>query len=305
MDTRYFKTLVTVVETGSFSNAARSLHLTQSAISQRIKFLEDALGHSLFDRSGITLLLTSAGEVVLESARRIIGIEDSLMGRLRQVNGREKVSLCCTPTFGTVYLSGVLNRFMLESGGAPTDLNFLLHNPEEALEGILTKDFDISIIEHCPDADFSKFQTYSLPQDELVFVTSPKLELSSTEDAIDIDSIFKFSLFVREGGCSSRQLLARGLEEQGKSLDNFAAVVTSDDLRLTRQSILAGGGIAFMSKSLVCEYLETGQMIEHYVKGFPHSRERKIVMEKGRENEKLLCDLARCIFNVMDVPSPL
>lgn len=303
MDTRYFKTLVTVVETGSFSNAARNLHLTQSAISQRIKFIEEAFGHSLFDRSGVALRLTSAGEVVLESARRIIGIEDSLLGRLKQVNGRQKVSLCCTPTFGAVYLSGVLNRFMLESGGAPTDLNFLLHNPDEALDGILNKDFDISIVEHCPNADLSMFQTYSLPQDDLVFVTSPKLDLSSAEH--DIESIFGFSLFVRGGGCSSRQLLARGLEEQGKSLDDFAAVVTSDDLRLTRQSILAGGGISFMSKSLVCEYLETGQMIEHYVKGFPHSRQRKVVMEKGRENEKLLCALARCIFNVMDVPSPL
>ncbi|MCK5912410.1 MAG: LysR family transcriptional regulator, partial [Desulfuromusa sp.] len=293
MDTRYFKTLIEVVETGSFSSAARSLHLTQSAISQRIKFLEDAFGHSLFDRTGISLLLTAAGEVVLESARRIIGIEDSLLGRLKQVNGRQKVSLCCTPTFGTVYLSGVLNRFMLESGGAPTDLNFLLHNPDEALEGILNKDFDISIIEHCPNADLSMFQTYLLPEDELVFVTSPKLDLSSAEH--DLESIFKFTLFVRDEGCSSRQLLARGLAEQGKSLDDFASVVTSDDLRLTRQTILAGGGISFMSKSLVCEYLESGQMIEHYVKGFPHSRQRKVIMEKGREKEKNLCDLARCI----------
>ena len=303
MDTRYLKTLVTVVETGGFSSAARSLHLTQSAISQRIKFLEEAFGYSLFDRSGAALLLTVAGEVVLESARQIVGIEDSLQGKLKKINGRKKVSLCCTPTFGAVYLPGVLNRFMLESGGAPTDLNFLLHNPEQALAGIRNKEFDISIIEHCPKADLSAFQTYPLPEDELVFVTSPKLDLTSAEH--DIESIFKYTLVVRDEGCSSRESLTRGLKEQGKSLDDFASVVTSDDLRLTRQTILAGGGISFMSKSLVCEYLETGQMIEHYVKGFPHSRQRKVVMEKGREQEKLLCDLARCIFNVMDVPSPL
>ncbi len=303
MDIRYLKTLVTVVEVGSFSKAARFLHLTQSAVSQRIKFLEESYGYTLFDRSAASLSLTSAGEMVLEGARRIIGIEDSLLGKLKKINGRQKVSLCCTPTFGTVYLSGVLNRFMLESGGAPADLNFLLHNPEQALEGIINKEFDISIVEHCPKANLSMFQTYPLPEDELVFVASPKLALPSSEH--DIDSIFEFSLFVREDGCSSRQLLTRGLAEQGKSLDDFATVVTSDDLRLTRQSILAGGGISFMSKSLVCEYLETGQMIEHHVKGFPHSRQRKVVMEKGREDEKLLCDLARCIFNVMDVPSPL
>ncbi len=303
MDIRYLKTLITVVEVGSFSKAARFLHLTQSAISQRIKFLEESYSYTLFDRSAATLSLTAAGETVLESARRIIGIEDSLRGKLKKINGRQKVSLCCTPTFGTVYLSGVLNRFMLESGGTPTDLNFLLHNPEQALEGIINKEFDISIVEHCPKADLSEFKTYSLPEDELAFVTSPKLNVSSA--GYEIDSIFKFCLFVREEGCSSRQLLTRGLEEQGKSLDDFASVVTSDDLRLTRQTILAGGGIAFMSKSLVCEYLETGQMVEHYVKGFPLSRQRKVVMEKGREDEKLLCDLARCIFSVMDVPSPL
>lgn len=303
MDIRYLNTLVTVVEFGSFSKAAKFLHLTQSAVSQRIKFLEESYSYTLFDRSAPTLSLTAAGEMVLEGARRIIGIEDSLRGKLKKINGRQKVSLCCTPTFGTVYLSGVLNRFILESGGVPTDLNFLLHNPEQALEGILNKEFDISIVEHCPKADLSEFQTYELPEDELVFVTSPKLNLSSASH--EIDSILKFCLFVRDEGCSSRQLLVRGLAEQGKSLDDFASVVTSDDLRLTRQTILAGGGIAFMSKSLVCEYLETGQMVEHYVKGFPQSRQRKILMEKGREDEKPLCDLARCIFSVMNVPSPI
>lgn len=302
MDTRYLKTLVTVVETGSFSSAARSLHLTQSAISQRIKFLEEAFGHSLFDRSGVALLLTAAGEMVLASARQIVGIEDALRGNLKKVNGRQKVALSCTPTFGTVYLSGVLNRFMHLSGGTPTDLNFLLHNPDHAFEGILNKEFDLAIIEHCKNVDLGMFKTYPLPEDQLVFVASPKLNL--TASAQSLDSVLGFSLFVQEEGCSSRQLLVRGLEEQGKRLADFASVVTSDDLRLTRQTILAGGGISFMSKSLVCEYLETGQMVEHHVEGFPHSRLRTIVMEKGRENEKLLGDLARCIFNVMDVPSP-
>jgi DNA-binding transcriptional LysR family regulator len=301
MDIRYLKTLVTVVETGSFSKAARSLHLTQSAVSQRIKFLEESFGHTLFDRSASTLLLTGAGELVLESAQRILGIEESLRGKLKRIKERPRVSLCCTPTFGTVYLPGVLNRFMLESG-APVDLKFLLYSPDQALEGILNKEFDIAIVEHCPDADLSIFQTYSLPQDEMVFVSAPELDLPESE--IDIDMLLKFCLFARKEGCSSRDLVTRGLKEQGKSLADFAGVVTSDDLRLTCQTVLSGGGISFMSKSLVCEYLETGQMVGHHVKGFPHTRCRTVIIEKGRENDQLLHDFARCIFKVMDVPSP-
>lgn len=301
MDTRYLKTLVAVVETGSFSKAARTLHLTQSAVSQRIKFLEDAFGYTLFDRSGASLLLTTAGEIVLDSARRMLGIEDSLLGKLKRIKERQRVSLCCTPTFGTVYLPGVLNRFMLESG-SPVDLKFLLHSPEQALEGVLSKEFDIAIVEHCPDADLSMFQTYPLPKDELAFVSSPDLNLPSPE--LDLGSLLGQCLFARKEGCSSRQLIARGLTECGKTLDDFAGVVTSDDLRLTCQTILSGGGISFMSKSLVCEYLETGQMVSHYVKDFPQSRCRTVIMDKGREEDALLKSFARCIFKVMDVPSP-
>lgn len=301
MDTRYLKTLVTVVETGSFSSAARSLHLTQSAVSQRIKFLEEAFGYSLFDRSGIALLLTAAGEIVLESAQRIIGIEESLRGKLKRIKERQRVALCCTPTFGTVYLPGVLNRFMLESG-APADLKFLLHSPDQALQGVLTKEFDVAVVEHCLDADLSMFKSYPLPQDELLFVSSPELKLPAPE--LDIDTLLDLCLFARKEGCSSRQLITRGLDERGKTLDDFAGVVTSDDLRLTCQTVLSGGGISFMSKSLVCEYLETGQMIGHYVKGFPHTRCRTVIIEKGREDDPLLRAFARCIFKVMDVPSP-
>ncbi len=301
MDTRYLKTLIAIVETGSFSQAAKNLHLTQSAVSQRIKFLEDAFGYELFDRSGAALTLTAPGEIVLGDARKMLDIEAAMLGKLKRIKERQKVSLCCTPTFGTVYLPGVLNRFMLTSG-APADLKFLLHSPEQALDGIMRKEFDIAIVEHCSDADLSFFQTYPLPDDELLFVSSPKLQLPAPY--VDLEQLFDFCLFARKESCSSRQLISAGLEACGRSLENFSGVVTSDDLRLTCHTVLSGGGISFLSKSLVCEYLETGQMVGHYVKGFPHSRSRSIVMQKGRETEPLLVSFVRCIFNVMDVPSP-
>lgn len=303
MDTRYLQTLVTVVETGSFSQAARTLHLTQSAVSQRVKFLEDSLDAKLLDRSGAALRPTAAGEMVIDSSRKILGIQDSLKTRLKQLTQRRRISLCCTPTFGTVYLPGVMNRFMLESSAEPIDLNFLLHTPVQALEGIYRREFDMAVIEHCPDTDMGMFRTYPLPADELLFVSAPQAQLPAPE--LQLDDLFRMCLFARKEGCSSRQLIVRGLEESGRALDEFAGVVTSDDLRLTCQTVLSGGGISFMSKSLVCEYLESGQMIGHYVKGFPHTRCRSIVIDKERSNDPLLQQFARCIFRVMDVPSPL
>ncbi|MEE3191346.1 MAG: LysR family transcriptional regulator, partial [Pseudomonadota bacterium] len=65
MDTQSLKAFIAVAEQKSFSAAAESLYLTQSAVSKRIKQLEEQLGTTLFDRHNRTISLTEAGEALL------------------------------------------------------------------------------------------------------------------------------------------------------------------------------------------------------------------------------------------------
>ena len=67
------RVLVAVAETGSFSAAARKLGRVQSAISQSVQSLENALGTTLFDRAGKVPKLNDAGQVILTDARRLLG----------------------------------------------------------------------------------------------------------------------------------------------------------------------------------------------------------------------------------------
>ena len=83
METRYLNTLVASVEAGTFSKAAEILHITQSAVSQRIKFLEDHFGQQLLDRSGQRLALTTAGKVVFSEAKDILDKEKELLSCLQ------------------------------------------------------------------------------------------------------------------------------------------------------------------------------------------------------------------------------
>jgi len=302
METRYFRTLVAVVEMGSFSKAAKSLHVTQSAISQRIKFLEEAFGHLLFDRKGVALNLTSVGEIVLDSARQILHAEVLLAEQLAKISNRQKIKFCCTSAFGTVYLPIALKCFMADSSNAHIDLNFSFHNSDQALVGILNKEFDVSVIEHCLKTDLSMFKTYPLPDDDLIFVTSPSLNFNV--NPCTVEDLFQFTLFIREDGCSSRQLLLTGLEDHGKSLSDFSSVVTSDDLQLTCEMVLSGGGVSLISSSLVKEYIDSGQMVAHEIDNFPQRRQRKIVIEKGREKEEMLIGVVSCIHHIMDVSPP-
>lgn len=301
MDTRYLKTLVATVENGSFSRAAEELHLTQSAVSQRVKFLEERFGHKLLDRSGPQLALTSAGELVMESAQRVLAIQDKLIRDLQRLNSKQHISLCCTPTFGTVYLPGVLNAFMMENSSA-VDLKFLFNSPDDAIDGVRTQEFDLAVMEHCCETDLSAFIVCPLPKDELAFVSAPALNLPAPR--IDLDTLLGMRLLTRKDGCSSKRLVRAGLASFSKELEDFNGVLTSDDLHLTCQTVLSGGGVAFMSKDMVKDHLESGRMVAHEVKGFPRERCRSVILNKERVQDKLLRSLVNCIFNAFKMPLP-
>lgn len=72
LDSRKLLAFTTLAQFGSFTVAARELHLTQSAISHAIKSLEQDLGCRLFDRLGRRVTLTEPGQHLLEHARKII-----------------------------------------------------------------------------------------------------------------------------------------------------------------------------------------------------------------------------------------
>lgn len=92
----YLETLVEAASLGSFSRAAESLCLTQSAVSKRIRFLEEHYGSPLLDRSGPVIVPTTAGLLVIEKARRLLAIERELE-HLEVLDRRRGISFCCTP----------------------------------------------------------------------------------------------------------------------------------------------------------------------------------------------------------------
>ena len=73
-ETAQLRTLVAIVETGSFTKAAAKVNLTQPAVSLHIKRLEDQLMRKIFERDGRRVILTQAGEILCSFARKILAL---------------------------------------------------------------------------------------------------------------------------------------------------------------------------------------------------------------------------------------
>lgn len=82
LDITTLRSFIAVADSGGVTRAAGFLHLTQSAVSMQMKRLEDLLGLELLDRSGRTIALTASGDQLLGYARRMIALNDEVIGRL-------------------------------------------------------------------------------------------------------------------------------------------------------------------------------------------------------------------------------
>ncbi|WP_281405509.1 MULTISPECIES: LysR substrate-binding domain-containing protein [unclassified Mesorhizobium] len=82
LDTTLMRTFVTVADKASMTAAANALHLTQGAVSQQVRRLEEALGRSLFERDRRGLRLTSAGERLFGKAKRLLSLNDEIWAEM-------------------------------------------------------------------------------------------------------------------------------------------------------------------------------------------------------------------------------
>jgi len=275
MELAYLKTLLEVVDTGSFSKAADSLCVTQSAVSRRIKFMEDQYGYPLLDRSGPNLLLTDAGAVVAEKAKKLLEIERELLADLHLMNGtRRELSFCCTPAFGMAYLPQIMQRF-IQMDDDMNGMKFMFDTPDNILKGLQEQRYDLAVLDHCACLDLGEFKSLDLPADDMVFVSSPSLQLPTP--ATQLEALLKQTLFSRKEGCCSRKFLDFNMAQQGRATQEFAKSIILDDLHLIIQSVLAGNGVAFISEGVVASHLAAGLLVPHYIEGFQHQRCRKLV----------------------------
>ncbi len=301
MESSYLKTLVEVVRAGSFSRAAEVLNLTQPGVSRRIKMLEEQYGCELIDRSGPTLRPTAAGRLVYEKAEALLGIEDDLMSGLAQLGGKTKISFSCTPSFGIAHLPGILKEFMLACPDS-ADLKFAFNAPEQILNGIEDRSFDLAVMELCECFDLSSFATFSLPGDEVLFASAPCLRLP-TPDA-SVESLVATPLFTRHEGCCSRLLLEENLKESGHHLRDFQRVIVHDDLHLIVQALLEGDGTSFLSRDVLGEHLTSGRLVAHRIAGFRHARQRALVLDRGFALDEASAHFVTALFNHFEVRIP-
>ena len=145
LDIRHLRTLTALRDSGSMVEAARRLHLTQSALSHQLKDLEDRLGTALFERKSRPVRFTRAGLEVLQLADRVLPMISQTERTLKKIqsghDGRLHMAIECHSCFE--WLMPAINQFRDHWPQVELDLTTSFHF--EPLAALLRGDIDLVI----------------------------------------------------------------------------------------------------------------------------------------------------------------
>jgi DNA-binding transcriptional LysR family regulator len=240
MDIGLARTFLEVVSTGSFVGAAERLHLTQTAISARVRLLEDQIGRRLFVRNRAGARLTPAGERFRHHAVTLV-----------QVWERARAQVALPP--GRANLVGVGGEFSLWN---PLFADWLLWMRRESPDIAIRAEVDTAsrLLDRVQDGSLDVAVLYNPPsRPELVIelITEEKLVLVTTAE----DGVLRPEDYVY---VDWGQPFAASHETAFPELANAAVSISLGPLALSY--VLAVGGAGYFRSAIVQPYLESQQL---------------------------------------------
>lgn len=163
MDSQQLSAFLAVASQQSFSLAAESLFITQSAVSKRISLLEQQLGTPLFDRHNRSVSLTEAGRQLLPKAKRILELMSDTELELANLSGKVHgtLSLATSHHIGLHRLPPVLKAFVLQFPDAQLNLEFRESERAYLLVKQRQVELALSTLDNLPSPELSQYPLWT------------------------------------------------------------------------------------------------------------------------------------------------
>ena len=237
VDLDLLRTFQAVVETGSFASAAEQLGCTQPAVSLQVKRLETLFGQTLVERAR-PARATEPGQTVLGYARRMLRLNDELLGRFD--DGRQGVVLRVgiPNDFSVAMLPMALSRFAATEPGVILDLQSDLSTT--LLEGLRTGQFDLVVAMTTERVSDLAVKTWN---ERLVWIAAPDTKPSADRP---------LPLICYSEGCIYRARMLRRLAEEGL---NWRIAMTTSSYTSIIAAVESGLGVSAFAESTAPESL--------------------------------------------------
>jgi DNA-binding transcriptional LysR family regulator len=266
---------VTVVEEGSFSKAALRVYRTQPAVSIAVRRLEEEIGAPLFERSQKTPVLTEAGELLYDYAKRILSLRDQTFnvvaelkslrrGRVR-IGANESTSLYLLPhlilEYRALYPDVMVEIFRQSSERLPRE--------------VLDRNVDFALMAFEPVDD--DLESFPVLRDELVLITHPEHHLAKLR-SVTVEELGNQPFLAHNVKTGSRYKVMETFARHHTPLNITLELATVETIKRFVQLKI---GLAFVPRMCVADELERGSLVSVPVDDLSYVRTLWVTHRRG------------------------
>ena len=275
----HLETFGLAAELSSFTAAAKALHLTQAAVSQRVQALEKMVGKSLFQRRGGRVLLTETGRKLYGYAQQILELHREAQ---RAVGGREappagELLIAASSIPGEHLLPALLADFHQQHP------HLRVHATVGDSMGVMGQvergEVSLGLVGRKADNPHLEFRRCAL--DRMVLVVPPRHALSKRK-SVKARQLAEHPLILREIGSGLRHSFEKALERAGLSLADFQVALELGSNEAVKEAVKRGAGVAILSRYAVEQELKGRQLRAVPVSDLGLDREMFLVLDRRR-----------------------
>jgi DNA-binding transcriptional LysR family regulator len=274
MDFSQLETFLAIVQTGSFSGAAKVVHRTQPAVSQVVRKLEEEIGESLFDRSSRDGTLTDAGRVLQEYAQKMLNLRREAHASLEELRQFQRGTLVIAANeFTSLYLLPVLQEFRRFCPMIKIAVQRSLASsiPDQVLDHTV----ELGMVSFHPEDPLLK--SIVVFRDQLTFVVPPSHPLAKAKE-VSIRELGAES-FIAHNVVSPYRLKVLETFKRHKTPLNIG--VEMPTLDAIKRFVAAGNGVALVPGLAVGSEVARGELAAIPVKELKLERQLRMIYRKG------------------------
>jgi aminoethylphosphonate catabolism LysR family transcriptional regulator len=261
---------------GGFSRAANALSLTQPAVSDQVRKLEETYGVLLFDRQKKQVTMTAAGRQLLELTRRMFDNEQQVLELLEESRMLQSGALRINVD-AAHHILPLLSRF--RERFPDVRISVKTGNTEAVISSLYAKQVDLGIIGEIPKhQDFEIVKLSSSPMIGFVAASHPLARAGR----VSLRKLPGYPLVLRERGSKTRQKLEETALAAGMTLN---PTIEAEGREAVHEIVAAGGGIGFVSSA---EFRRDPRVVAIQIEGADMIMDEELICLRERGGAKLV-----------------
>lgn len=280
-------TLIEISEVNSFTKAAKALNLTQPAVSQHVKQLEEEFDAKLFIRSNNNLSLTKEGEIVLKYALRIQSLYNDMNRKLKDYRKRvNNLTVGITHTSESNIAPEIMAKYSERNSGS--HIRIISDSIKNLYEKLSLYQIDLAIIEG--KITNKKFSSILLGTDSLVAVVSLDNPLANKK-VVTINDLKKENLILRNLESGTSTLFVNELAKMDESINNFHLFLEMDNVASIKMLVRKNLGISILPKSACSREIKENKLVGLPIENLDLVRETNLVFIENNIDRNILEDI--------------